>query len=87
VPIDAHNERLLAEIRQAKEAYLLVLRQAFFDGLDPLVVWDSAIHGVGTPSASASRASSDADAARVRVHEEIPAKLGELVCNLSSSAT
>jgi hypothetical protein len=35
VPTEPKADQLLADIQRAKEAYLLVLRQAFVDGLDP----------------------------------------------------
>lgn len=35
MPTEPNADQLLADIQAAKEAYLLVLRQAFLDGLDP----------------------------------------------------
>jgi hypothetical protein len=38
VPTEPRVDELLEEVRRAKEAYLLVLRKAFLDGLDPYVL-------------------------------------------------
>jgi hypothetical protein len=82
MPDETTSNELLEQIRQAKEAYIQALRQAFIDGLEPFSVWRKGI--------STSRARETSPPPSKRLHEDdrwtdkdddIAIRLGELVYN------
>lgn len=81
-PDEPTSNELLEQIREAKEAYIEALRQAFVDGLEPFAVWRKAMRTSRTADMSPYLSKQLHDDERwTDDDDDIAIRLGELVYN------